>query len=189
MNSQRDMANNKLSIIKQLNITLIFSCLILVSCKDSKKQFTYLDTADSEIAFHSEKKVNNIIRFDNAHSGNYVYKLNKESPFSGTFYLGLSDVFPGSPKKALLSAWILTEQINSALKFTLEIRDKDFNLKEWLGSNANDKMHVVDEWTYVEFEFDLLTNNRNNSENFLRAYIYSNTNLNVYADDIEVRFY
>jgi len=189
MNNQKDSVTDILKRMIYKTVALMILCLITFSCNNPKKEFTYLDSADSEIAFHSEKKVNNIVRLNNAHSGKYVYRLNKENPFSGTFYLGLSDVYPEKPKKLLLSAWILTEDINSALKFTLEIRDKDFNLKEWLGSNANDKMHVVNEWTYVEFEYDLLTNNRNNPDNYLRAYIYNDSDLSVYSDDIEIRFY
>src|SRR6218665_260867 len=102
---------------------IVSFCLLFVACHKASDEFTYLDSGDSQVAFYSEKKVLNLIEHPNAHSGKFVYKLDRANPYSGTFYMNVSKIFPERPKKALLSAWVLSEKPNSNLNFILEIRD------------------------------------------------------------------
>ncbi len=164
-------------------------CLVLVACHTASDEFTYLDTGDSQVAFYSEKKSLNLIEYPNAHSGKFVYKLDSVNPYSGTFYMNVSRIFPEKPKKALLSAWVLSDKSNSNLNFILEVRDDHFNQKEWLSNNAMQKINKNNEWVYVEFEYDLLDNQRNAPENYLRAYLLNNSPNEIYVDDVEMRFY
>src|SRR6185436_1172223 len=148
---------------------LLFSGILIsaISCNNSPEDSSYFDNVDQQKA-HCIPANSNMLRFDKAHSGKFVYKINKESPFSGTFDMVIKDLNVENPKRAIISAWVFIETLESEPELVFEFRDEKFGIVDWVSLKAKDVIQNEKEWTKVKFEIDLTQKNRNNSQNHVR---------------------
>lgn len=160
---------------------------VMASCKNSSKtNDIYYNSVDIVRSLNNDV-AGNLIRFDDAHSGKYVYKISKENSFSGTFDIKVNDL-PEKPKKVTLEAWLYLETLNSNPDVVIEIRDGSFNMKEWLSSKAIDQITQEKKWTKVTCVVDLTQQNRLNPDNRIRGYVSNGSEGVTYVDDLTMIF-
>jgi len=129
------------------------------------------------------------IKFDNAHSGNYVSKINSDNPYSTILNIRARDISDKPLKTVKVTAWFMLTSNTTEQSLVLDIRDST-NLQsiEWLNVDAASFNIVLNKWAQAELIVNLARNNRNNIDNVYRIYAVNSKNEPVYVDDFEVSF-
>lgn len=169
--------------IKLLSIIIIFN----TACTQSKQRGNLVFDTNLENSNWSTSGSQS--KFNNAHSGNFVCKINKDNAFTNNFEARVIDVSSKTLKTARISAWMMLTSKNSEQNLVLEIRDSS-NQKtlEWLNTNAADYIDNLNQWVKIDLVVDLTINNRNNQQNIYRIYASNGKDDIVYVDDFEVGF-
>lgn len=172
---------------KHFKKLLAFIFIFYVSCSDNKNKGRLCYDSNTENPYW--RATGAVIKFENAHSGNYVSKINKDNPFSLNFEAKAKEISDKSLSKAKLSAWIMLTSFDSEQNLVFEIRDSTGEKTlEWLNINAADYIENLNQWVKIDHLVDLTISNRNNKEYFYRAYAANGKEHAVYVDDFELEF-
>jgi len=168
-------------------ITLLSISAVFASCKEEKvKSKLSYDNNNESMAWTQSPA---IIKTPEAHSGNYVCKIDKGSPYSSVLNVRVKDISDKQLKKARISAWFMLTSNASEQGLVLDIRDSTGqNSLEWLGVDAADFTTEVNKWARAELVVDLTQKDRNNKGKLYRIYALNNTDAPVFVDDFEVNF-
>ncbi len=165
---------------------LLLSLILATGCSEEKRGKLTFDT-NFESAYWGTNS--SVIKSAEAHSGNYMSKINKDNPYSSTFEIKAKDLESKSISSVNITAWFMLTGDNSEQQLVFEIRDSS-NLKtlEWLNLDATEYVEELNKWVKVEHLVDLTENNRNNPNNIYRVYASNSKDEPVYVDDIDIEF-
>jgi hypothetical protein len=131
----------------------------------------------------------NTIQVNNAHSGNYCCKLNKDSPFSTTFNIRVKDISEKPLQRAKISAWFMPTSDLVEQNLVLDIRDSTTEKSfEWINNDAANYLTELNKWGKIDLLVDLTINNRNDPNNVYRIYASNGKDEPIYVDDFEIVF-
>ena len=164
-----------------LVFTMLFSC-----SREEKKSKLAFDNNIESIYWGSSP---NTIKFANAHSGNYVCKLDKTNPFSQVFNIKVKDLSTKPLRRAKISAWFMLTGNYSEQNLVLDVRDSSMQQSlEWINTDAIDYVKDLNKWGKAELIVDLTKKNRNNPNNVFRIYASNGKEEPIYVDDFEIQF-
>ena len=153
--------------------------------QDSKLYFS--NSVESAFAWQDHSS-QGITWSDQAHSGNYVCKMDSATPYSVTFNMKLSDISRKPLKSVRISAWVNMSSMVSDPVIAVDIRDSNFTSMEWISRPAKDFVAQPNHWEQIDFKVNLREKNRNRKSNYLRIYLSNAHRDYTLADDIEISF-
>ena len=174
---------------KILNIGFPLLIIQLASCSSEKDSKLFFSNNIESSYVWDEHPPSSIVKFDKAHSGNYVCKMDVNNPFSITYNMRVKDISPKPLSKVKVSAWFMLTENNSEQNLIINILDSSMQKSfEWLARNAAEDIKELNQWGRVEQTIDLTQKNRNNPDNVIRIYAANGRGEPVYVDDIEIQF-
>jgi hypothetical protein len=173
-------------MMKLLRVFSALFIILITACSEEKKsKLTF--TNDIESSYWSSSA--GVMVFPNAHSGNYVSKLNKESAYSTIFNIKVKDIPDHASQRIKISAWFMLTGNDSEQNLVLDVRDSSMqNSLEWINVDARDYVTDLNTWGKTELIVDLTQKSRNSPENVLRIYAANGKETPVYVDDFEIEF-
>jgi len=177
--------NQKITTL--LNYAFIILVLFSAGCSSEQTQPKMSFGCNIETIYWKNLSVS--YKFPNAHSGNYVSKLNKDSPYSAALDLPVREISSKPLKRAKITAWFMCTSNASVQNLVCDIRDSSMqNSVEWIGVDAADFSIELNKWSKAELIIDLTKNNRNNLSYVYRIYAFNDKDDPVYVDDFDVSF-
>jgi hypothetical protein len=174
-------------VITLLNCAVIVFAFLVTGCSSEQTQPKMSFGCNIETAYWKNLSV--AYKFPNAHSGNYVSKLNKDSPYSAALDIPVNEISSKPLKRAKITAWFFLTSHTTVQNLVCDIRDSTMqNSIEWIGIDAADFSNELNKWAKAELTIDLTKNNRNNSSYVYRIYAFNDKDETVYADDFDVSF-
>jgi hypothetical protein len=153
------------------------------------------ETTKSKLSFDNNneciswQQTASAIRFPQAHSGNYVCKINKDNPFSAVLDIRVKDISDKPLRKARITAWFMLTSNGTEQNLVMDVRDSTMqNSYEWINVDAADYNSELNKWSQAELVIDLTKKDRNNINNVYRIYASNGRSEPVYVDDFEVSF-
>ena len=170
-------------------LLLVLSIALVSSCSNEQKDSKLFFSNNIENGYVWGDHSPSIQRFDNAHSGNYVCKLDEKTPYSVVFNMREKAISTKQLKKATVTAWFLLTGTNSEQNLVIDVRDSaDQNSLQWSNMNAANSILDVNKWGQAELSLDLTQKGWDNPNNCIRIYAANGKGEPVYVDDIEIRF-
>ena len=161
--------------------------ILFAGCSDDTSQTRFRFDNNNECI--SWRHTTSTVRFPQAHSGNYVCRINKDNEYSTILDIRVRDISDKPLKKARISAWFMLTGNASMQNLVFDVRDSSvMNSYEWINADAADQDYELNKWTHVKLEVDLTKKDRNNMNNVYRIYANNNREEPVYVDDFEVFF-
>jgi hypothetical protein len=175
----------KTIFVNLVPLVIVLCCSCNSEMKDSKLNFT--NSIESSYAW-TDHPQSNILWSNDAHSGNYVCKIDSLFPYSVTFNMKLSDVSKNPLQSVRISAWVNSSSLMSNPIIAVDIRDHSQNTLEWFTQQSSDFISEPNKWEKVSMDLNLSVQNRNLPDNYIRVYLYSSQKDYSLVDDIEVEF-
>ena len=170
---------------------LALSCFLMSSCNmgnSNTNSIVYENTVDNYVPWMNEITPN-IMAIGNAHSGNYVYRLNASNQYTTLFNQTLKQISKSKIKKITYSANVIRENNTVDCKLVIDVRDKTDKVLKWEGKDTKEVKDLKDkEWTKITMELDLTKDNLNDPDNHVRIYTLNAAKADVLVDDISIAF-
>jgi hypothetical protein len=173
----------KKQIILLLTVAFTWGCNS--GKNDSKLHFT--NTIESSYAW-TDHPATNMIWSNDAHSGNYVCKLDSSACCSATFNMKLSDISKKSLKSVHITAWINLSSISASADLILDVRDNSQKTLDYISTSAMDFISQPNQWVQVSLDANLDEKNRNKADNYFRVFVANSKPDYALVDDIELEF-
>jgi hypothetical protein len=169
-------------------ILICASLLFFFSACSDEENYNKL-SFDNNIECTGWSTSGSTIPYANAHSGNYVCKIDKNNSFSTMLDIKVKDISKKPLKRAKITAWFMLTSHDTEQNLVLDVRDSTLqNSFEWIKTDAADYTNDLNKWTKAELIVDLTKKDRNNVNNIYRIYAANGKNDPVYVDDFEVSF-
>ncbi len=165
-----------------LVVTLFIAC-----DKQENEELIFENTIDNVNAF-TENRPSTVIYSEEAHSGYFVSKIDVSSPYSPTLYLQLSEISKDPLKKVIVSAWIMNSGYNALPEIAVDIMDENKNSIEWTASGVSKADTALNKWHKIYFNVNLLAEDKNKSDNYIKVYVCNGGKDFSYVDDITIEF-
>ena len=170
-------------------LILILLCMTALFAGCSEEKVRGKLTFDNNNECISWSQSTSTIKFPQAHSGNYVCKINKENPFSNVLNIRVSEISNKPLKRATITAWFMLTSNGTEQNLVMDVRDSSQqNSFEWINVDAADNNNELNKWRKAELVVDLTKKDRNNINNVYRIYASNGRDEAVYVDDFEVSF-
>lgn len=173
---------------KILILVIVFGTIYSCSKKEEKFVVKYTSDMDTQIGW-TDNPLPHLIKSPNAHSGNYICRLDSVHPYSPTYNMHVSDISREKFSKLKLRTWIKAESIVAHPHLVLDIRNSNNETLEWLAKDFTGPVLNTKDWEMYEFEVDLTEKERLKESNIYRIYVSNGKADAVLCDDIEVIFY
>ena len=168
---------------------MLVQSVLFFSCKESPKVQSGLyfkNNIESSLGWYTDAT---IFKTKDAHSGEYVSKIDSVTIYSLGFNLPLSIVnerfLPVTEVKA--SVWAMFKSRSAKGALITELKKND-SLITWQSVRLQQYCLEANKWYKVEYILNLKDNDFNNSENLFRFYVANDSKEEIYLDDFEVEF-
>jgi hypothetical protein len=175
-------------MIKLIKFSLILLMLTFFNaCNDDYSPLIYNSDLEKVKFWNNEcNNVQTVIKYDNAHSGEYVSVTDSSSQYSYMFKAKMGDMHHKPFLKVNASVWIKVKTRDAKATAVLSIDSKDGNVK-WEGLDIAPAIVNANEWTEVKHQL-IFDNDSYNSEYTLTFFIWNRGNYEVMVDDISLKF-
>ena len=176
-----------------MKLKSLLLCLFLIihvtSCKKGTNAIAeYTSNMETQLAW-TDNPAPNIILNPNAHSGNYVCRLESANQYSPTFNMKVGAISKSNFTKVKVGIWMKAEEVNANPTLVVEIRDGNMQPLDWNGKSYSGPVLNTKDWEYYEYELDLKQKNWLDKNNFLRIYCHNKESHAIFCDDLTVSFY
>lgn len=167
---------------------LMFS-LLFFSCKESPKvqgERYFKNNIESSLGWYKHPSV---FKTKEAHSGEYVSKIDSVTIYSVLFDLPLSIVnirwIPVREVKA--TVWVMFKSENAKGALITELKKNDA-LIVWNSVKLQDYCKEAGKWYKVEYILNLRENDFSSDDNLFRCYAANDSKGEIFLDDFEIEF-
>lgn len=168
---------------------LLILPFLFFSCKESPKvqgDLYFKNNIESSLGWYKNPTV---LKTKDAHSGEYVSKIDSVNIYSLGFDLPLSIVnerfLPVTEVKA--TVWAMLKSKNAKGALITELKKND-SLIVWNSVKLQDYCKEANKWYKVEFILNLREHDFSNNENLFRCYVANDSKEEILLDDFEVEF-
>ena len=175
-----------------MNTRLCLLCLaffVFAGCGSEKtgSKLSFFTTVESSYAWQ-DNLTPSITWSNDAHSGNYVCKIDSATPYSLTFNMRLSDISGKKLKSVRVKAWVNMSSMVSNPLVGFDFQDSTGKSMEWFSRPVKDFVAGPNQWEEADVVVNMNEKDRNRRSNILRLYIMNDHRDFTQVDDIEVSF-
>ena len=174
--------------MKRKSIVLWLLAVVLTSCGgDKNSRLRYFNSMETDYSWQ-DNPPESIRRSKDAHSGDFLCKIDSVTPYSPTFNMKLWEISDKSLRSVHIKAWVKMSTLLSDPQIAVDIHDSTGKSIEWMSKKVKDFVSEPDRWVEASFNLELDQKDRNRRSNTIRIYVSNGHPDVAFADDIEIKF-